>query len=91
MQFYDPIEKPPSRTGGGTAAGGPTTPDWDGGSFGAATPVWVPFETLLSTSDVVSMHASLNAKSRGMMGREQFKEMKPTVSFIGLLIAPTYG
>eukprot|EP01051_Picozoa_sp_SAG22_P001967 SAG22_NODE_83_length_21704_cov_58.556584_10_plen_214_part_00 len=80
--FHDPLKAPPVRTGGGPDAGGAATPPWD--SYGPETPQWVTFEELLATSDVVSMHASLNAKSRGMMGPAEFAAMKPTAYFINM-------
>ena len=42
----------------------------------------VPFEELLSRSDVVSMHCPLNADSEGMMNRAAFARMKPGAIFI---------
>lgn len=51
---------------------------------GGRTPRWVSFDELLGTSDVVSMHASLNGRSRGMMGAAEFKKMKPSAYFINM-------
>ena len=42
----------------------------------------VPFEELLSRSDVVTMHRPLNADSREMMNRAAFAKMKPGAIFI---------
>ena len=42
----------------------------------------VPFEELLSRSDVVSMHCPLNADSEGMMNRAAFARMKLGAIFI---------
>lgn len=40
------------------------------------------FDTLLSSSDIVSMHARVSESTRGMMGMEQFRKMKKTAFFI---------
>lgn len=37
----------------------------------------VPLDTLLSTSDFVSLHCRLNEKTRGMLGRRELSLMKP--------------
>ncbi len=42
----------------------------------------VSFEELLRESDVISVHCSLTPQTRGMFGREQFRQMKPTAIFI---------
>lgn len=42
----------------------------------------VEMNELLSQSDVVSMHARVSESTKGMMGEEQFKLMKPTAYFI---------
>lgn len=42
----------------------------------------VDFPTLLSTSDVVSCHAPLNNKTKGLMNRDSFGMMKRTAIFI---------
>ena len=38
----------------------------------------VDFDTLLKTSDIVSIHAPLNSYTRGLMDREAFQKMKKT-------------
>ncbi len=38
----------------------------------------VSMDTLLETSDVVSLHCSLNASSQGLIGREALARMKPS-------------
>jgi glyoxylate reductase len=48
----------------------------------------VEFETLLTDSDFVSLHADLNDKTRGMMGKEQFKTMKRTAVLINTARGP---
>jgi glyoxylate reductase len=48
----------------------------------------VDFDTLLLESDFVSLHADLNDKTRGMMGREQFKKMKRTAILINTARGP---
>ncbi|MBE6806738.1 MAG: D-2-hydroxyacid dehydrogenase [Ruminococcaceae bacterium] len=42
----------------------------------------VPFEELLSRSDVVTLHCPLNADSEGMMNAAAFAKMKPGAIFI---------
>ncbi|WP_454692504.1 hydroxyacid dehydrogenase [Achromobacter aloeverae] len=42
----------------------------------------VSLETLLATSDVVSLHCPLNAQTRGMIGAREYAAMKPTAVFI---------
>lgn len=37
---------------------------------------YVPFDTLLQTSDIVTLHVPLNADTRHMIGREQIRRMK---------------
>lgn len=37
----------------------------------------VDLDTLLSTSDVISIHSPLNARTRNLIGREQLEKMKP--------------
>lgn len=44
----------------------------------------VDFPTLLSTSDVVSCHAPLNDKTKGLMNRNSFGMMKKTAVFINV-------
>ncbi len=38
----------------------------------------VELETLLATSDFITVHVPLNSSTRGLIGREQLKLMKPT-------------
>lgn len=42
----------------------------------------VSFEELLKTADYVTLHTFLSPETRGMMGVEQFKMMKPTAYFV---------
>jgi phosphoglycerate dehydrogenase-like enzyme len=43
---------------------------------------FVSLEKLLAESDFVSLHAALNSTTRGMIGEEQFRQMKPTAHLI---------
>lgn len=43
---------------------------------------YVDFSDLLATSDVISVHCTLNNDSRGVFNKEAFKQMKPTSIFI---------
>ena len=42
----------------------------------------VDLETVMSQSDFVSLHARVSPETEGLIGRDQFKLMKPTASFI---------
>lgn len=42
----------------------------------------VDLETLLKTSDFITIHVPLNASTRGMLGRSQLKLVKPTAMLI---------
>lgn len=44
----------------------------------------VDFETLLTTSDIVSVHAPLNGYTKDLMDREAFAKMKKTAIFLNL-------
>ena len=44
----------------------------------------VDFDTLLATSDIVSVHAPLNEYTQNLMNREAFGKMKPTCIFLNL-------
>lgn len=44
----------------------------------------VSLEELLKTSDIVSIHAPLNEKTKGLIGYEQIKLMKPTAYLLNL-------
>ena len=44
----------------------------------------VDFDTLLRTSDVVSVHAPLTAETEGLMNKEAFSKMKPTSIFLNV-------
>ena len=44
----------------------------------------VDFETLLATSDIVSVHAPLNEYTKDLMNRETFAKMKKTAIFLNL-------
>ncbi|PKQ46677.1 2-hydroxyacid dehydrogenase [Confluentibacter flavum] len=43
---------------------------------------FVDFNRLLSQSDVISVHCSLNAKTEGIFNKDAFSKMKPTSIFI---------
>ena len=43
---------------------------------------YVDFDTLLSQSDVLSVHCSLNETTKGLFNKEAFGKMKPTAIFI---------
>lgn len=44
----------------------------------------VDFDTLLSESDIVSVHAPLNENTEGLMNKEAFAKMKKTAIFLNL-------
>lgn len=44
----------------------------------------VDFDTLLAESDIVSVHAPLDANTEGLMNREAFAKMKETAIFLNL-------
>ena len=44
----------------------------------------VDFDTLLATSDILSVHAPLTEKTEKLMNAEAFKKMKPTALFLNL-------
>src|SRR5208282_2888046 len=48
----------------------------------------VDFDTLLRESDFLSLHTDLNEKTRGMIGAEQFKKMKPTAVLVNTARGP---
>jgi lactate dehydrogenase-like 2-hydroxyacid dehydrogenase len=43
---------------------------------------WVPFDELLSTSDVVSVHTPLTPETMGMIGTAELARMKPTATLV---------
>ncbi len=43
---------------------------------------YVDFDQLLSESDVISVHCSLNDKTKGLFNKDAFSKMKPTSIFI---------
>ncbi|MBR8640573.1 D-glycerate dehydrogenase [Streptomyces tuirus] len=43
---------------------------------------WVPFEELLRTSDVVSVHTPLTEETKGMIGEAELALMKPTATLV---------
>ncbi len=49
---------------------------------------FVPFEELLRSSDVVSVHCPLNEQTRGLFGRDAFAWMKPGAFFINTARGP---
>jgi phosphoglycerate dehydrogenase-like enzyme len=48
----------------------------------------VPFDELLQTSDIVSMHVPLTRRTRGMMSDREFDMMKPTALLINACRGP---
>ncbi|MBQ8802245.1 MAG: D-2-hydroxyacid dehydrogenase [Tyzzerella sp.] len=44
----------------------------------------VDFDTLLSTSDIVSVHAPLTAETENLMNKDAFAKMKPSAIFLNL-------
>jgi glyoxylate reductase len=48
----------------------------------------VDLETLLAESDFVSLHADLNATTKGLFGAEQFRKMKRTAVFVNTSRGP---
>lgn len=44
----------------------------------------VDLDTLLSTSDIISVHAPLNEHTQGLMDREAFEKMQPHAIFLNL-------
>jgi glyoxylate reductase len=49
---------------------------------------YVDLETLLSTSDFISVHTDLNDSTRGMFNTARFKQMKPTAVFVNTSRGP---
>jgi glyoxylate reductase len=43
---------------------------------------WVPFDELLATSDVVSVHTPLTPETAGLIGRAELTRMKPTATLV---------
>jgi phosphoglycerate dehydrogenase-like enzyme len=43
---------------------------------------FVSLEKVLATSDFVTLHAALNPRTRGLIGEEQFRQMKPNAYLI---------
>lgn len=54
----------------------------DGGRAAAVGARHVPLETLLAEADVVSLHLRLSEATRGYLGREHLRRMKPTAYLI---------
>lgn len=44
----------------------------------------VPLEELLQTSDIISIHAPMNSRTKHLIGREQIKQMKKTAYLLNL-------
>ena len=44
----------------------------------------VDFDTLLATSDIISIHAPLNAQTNDLIGEEEFKKMKSSAILLNL-------
>lgn len=49
---------------------------------------FVDFDTLLEQSDIFTVHCPLNEETRGMIGFEQFKKMKPSAMLINTARGP---
>ena len=49
---------------------------------------FVDFDTLLKESDIYTIHCPLNEETRGMIGAEQFAQMKPTAMLINTARGP---
>ena len=49
---------------------------------------FVDFDTLLRESDIYTIHCPLNEETRGMIGVEQFAQMKPTAMLINTARGP---
>ena len=54
----------------------------------ARTPGRSPCDELLARSDFISLHVNLTPETRGMMGREAFRAMKPTAILINTSRGP---
>lgn len=63
----------------------PYIPAEDFASVGATS---VDFETLMSTSDIVSLHVLLNAETRGMIDASALSLMKPTAFIVNTARGP---
>jgi glyoxylate reductase len=50
----------------------------------------VDLDTLLATSDFVSVHLDLNEDTRGLFSAEQFRKMKPTAVFVNTARGPIH-
>jgi glyoxylate reductase len=48
----------------------------------------VDLDTLLNQADFVSVHTDLNATTRGLFNRDQFRKMKPTAVFVNTARGP---
>ncbi|MCB0631886.1 MAG: D-glycerate dehydrogenase [Saprospiraceae bacterium] len=51
----------------------------------------VSFEELLAQSDVLSVHSTLNAETRGIFNAAAFRKMKPTAIFINTSRGPVHN
>lgn len=49
---------------------------------------WVPLDTLLSESDILSLHVPLTGETRGMIGTDALKKMKPSAILINAARGP---
>jgi glyoxylate reductase len=49
---------------------------------------WVELDALLRAADFISLHANLDEKTRGLIGREQFQKMKRTAVLINTARGP---
>lgn len=49
---------------------------------------WKPFEELIETSDLISIHVPLTPQTRGLFGSEQLRRMKPTAILVNTARGP---
>jgi glyoxylate reductase len=49
---------------------------------------WVPFDDLLRTSDIVSLHTPLTAETRGLIGERELRLMKPGATLVNTARGP---
>jgi glyoxylate reductase len=52
---------------------------------------YVSFDELLSQSDVLSVHCSLNAETKGIFNKDAFSRMKPNSIFINTARGPVHN
>jgi phosphoglycerate dehydrogenase-like enzyme len=49
---------------------------------------FAPFEEILSSSDIVTIHVPLTSETRGMIGADQLRMLKPTAVFVNAARGP---